>query len=208
MDSLAELMKKMAIDVGIPASWVHTRSSNEIPGYFRATKKWDLIVISEEGKLRESVDDRETGRRLLACVELKSQVGSFGNNVNNRAEEVLGVAVDVHKAFEYGVFGKQQPFWAGYLTVVEKTEETMTPVEVKEPYFPVLPEFRDATYMERWRLLCYRLMMERHYDSTCLIWASRTDGHITSGFPDVKLSFRQFATSFMHSLQAKLEAST
>ena len=37
-----------------------------LPGYFRPTKMWDMLVIRED--------------RLIAAVELKSQVGSFGNN--------------------------------------------------------------------------------------------------------------------------------
>ena len=38
-----------------------------LPGYFRPTKLWDLLVLNEG--------------RLVAAIELKSQVGpSFGNN--------------------------------------------------------------------------------------------------------------------------------
>jgi hypothetical protein len=45
-----------------------------LPGYFRPTKLWDVLVIHD--------------KRLLAAIELKSQVGpSFGNNFNNRTEE-------------------------------------------------------------------------------------------------------------------------
>ncbi len=40
-----------------------------------ARKKWDLLVV--EGC-------------LIAAIEFKSQVGSFGNNYNNRTEEALG----------------------------------------------------------------------------------------------------------------------
>src|SRR5258707_15863413 len=45
-----------------------------LPGYFRPTKLWDLLVLHEN--------------RLIASIELKSHVGpSFGNNFNNRTEE-------------------------------------------------------------------------------------------------------------------------
>src|SRR5690606_31489474 len=56
-----------------------------LPGYFRPTKQWDMLV------LRES--------RLVAALELKSQVGSFGNNFNNRTEEAIGTAQDLWTAF-------------------------------------------------------------------------------------------------------------
>lgn len=53
-----------------------------LPGYFRSTKVWDLLV-------------RYKGQ-LVAAIELKSQVGpSFGNNFNNRTEEAIGTAHDV-----------------------------------------------------------------------------------------------------------------
>jgi len=43
-----------------------------LPGFFRPTKLWDLLVLHEG--------------RLVAALEFKSQVGSFGNNFNNRDE--------------------------------------------------------------------------------------------------------------------------
>ncbi len=52
-----------------------------LPGYFRPTKIWDMLVMN--------------AGRLVAVIELKSQVGpSFGNNFNNRTEEAIGSAVD------------------------------------------------------------------------------------------------------------------
>ncbi len=33
--------------------------------------------------------------KLLAGIEFKSQVGSFGNNYNNRTEEAIGSAADI-----------------------------------------------------------------------------------------------------------------
>ena len=36
---------------------------------------------------------------LVAAIELKSQSGSFGNNLNNRSEEILGLARDFWTAY-------------------------------------------------------------------------------------------------------------
>jgi len=36
------------------------------------------------------------------AIELKSRVGSFGNNVNNRTEEAIGNAADIWRAYEEG----------------------------------------------------------------------------------------------------------
>jgi len=58
-----------------------SRALLTLPGYFRPTKLWDLLVFHKG--------------RLVAALECKSQVGpSFGNNFNNRAEEAIGTAHD------------------------------------------------------------------------------------------------------------------
>ena len=57
-----------------------------LPGFFRPTKLWDVVVID--------------GGRLIAALEFKSQVGpSFGNNFNNRTEEAIGSAHDLWTAY-------------------------------------------------------------------------------------------------------------
>lgn len=63
-----------------------------LPGYFRPTKMWDMLVLRQN--------------KLIAAIELKSQVGSFGNNFNNRTEEAIGTAKDLWTAFREGSFGR------------------------------------------------------------------------------------------------------
>lgn len=69
------------------------RAMLTLPGYFRPTKLWDLLVIHKS--------------QLVAAIELKSQVGSFGNNFNNRTEEAIGTAHDFWTAYREGALGKQ-----------------------------------------------------------------------------------------------------
>ena len=65
---------------------IKVKSKLELPGYYRAEKKWDLLVISKG--------------HLVAAIEFKSQAGeSIGNNVNNRSEEAIGMATDLWVAF-------------------------------------------------------------------------------------------------------------
>jgi hypothetical protein len=64
MDAFVGLVRLVAVHCGLPASAVYTNKGNVIlPGYFRATKNWDVLVIHR--------------RRLIAVFEFKSQVGSF-----------------------------------------------------------------------------------------------------------------------------------
>ena len=77
----------LALDIikanGLAKAEIHqNRLMLTLPGYFRPTKLWDLLVVHKG--------------ELIAAIEFKSQVGpSFGNNFNNRTEEAIGTAHDL-----------------------------------------------------------------------------------------------------------------
>lgn len=80
MDGFSRSISKLLTEAGIEEENIFQRISVELPGYFRPTKEWDIVVV---------VDGN-----LIAAIELKSQIGpSFGNNFNNRTEEALGTAM-------------------------------------------------------------------------------------------------------------------
>ena len=113
-----------------------------LPGFYRPTKEWDMLIMHRG--------------QLIAALEFKSQVGpSFGNNFNNRSEEVMGSAHDLWTAYREGAFGKDaaRPF-LGWLMLVEECEASTVPVSVKEPHFRVDPVFREAYCNERYDVLC------------------------------------------------------
>ena len=56
---------------------------------------------------------------LSVAIELKSQVGSYGNNFNNRTEETLGSAIDFWTAFRKEQFPHQEAPWLGYMMITE-----------------------------------------------------------------------------------------
>jgi hypothetical protein len=158
MDGFISLLQKVAKDAGIPDSCIFTKN-NYVPGFFRSSKNWDLLVVTPS-------------KKLIAAIELKSQVGSYGNNFNNRAEEAIGSAVDLWTAYRENQFPNQQSPWLGYLMVVGKDAGSSTPVKNNECLYPVLPEFKDASYIERYKILCEKLQLERHYTTTALLWTS------------------------------------
>ncbi len=93
-----------------------------LPGFFRPTKLWDLLIINQG--------------RLVAALELKSQVGpSFGNNFNNRTEEALGTAIDLWTAFREGAFGEAPRPFVGWLMLVEDAPESRAPVGILHRIF-------------------------------------------------------------------------
>ena len=132
-----------------------------LPGFYRPTKEWDMLIMHRD--------------QLVAALEFKSQVGpSFGNNFNNRSEEVMGSAHDLWTAYREGAFGEDssRPF-LGWLMLVEECEASTVPVSVKEPHFRVDPIFRGASYIERYDILCKRLVQEGLYTSTALMASPR-----------------------------------
>ena len=185
MDGFIDAIAELLVRNGIPETSIFRKKNVQLPGYFRPTKEWDLLVIFED--------------QLLASIEFKSQVGpSFGNNYNNRTEEALGSATDLWTAYREGAFKPSPRPWLGYFMLLESAPQSTRPVNVKEPHFQVRKEFRNASYAQRYEILCERLVRERLYDGACLILSERSQG-IRGGYeePSPELSFVNFASSLM-----------
>ncbi len=59
MDGFVELVRAVVAHCGLPEDVIHVRKSKVIlPGFFRATKNWDVLVVHEQ--------------RLLGVFEFKS----------------------------------------------------------------------------------------------------------------------------------------
>jgi len=168
LDGFIMLCRDLLIEAGLPEPNVFCSRQLELPGYFRAEKKWDLLAV---------VDGH-----LLAIIEFKAQVGpSFGNNFNNRTEEALGNAVDLWAAYREGAFKPSQ-----------------RPVKVKEPHYRVFEEFRESSYAERYEVLLTKLLRERLYDGACLLLSTRKGGPKGQyREPSGELSFQNFASLLM-----------
>lgn len=185
LDGFADLIRTLIVEAGISETAVHRRTAVELPGYYRAEKKWDLVVV---------VDGR-----LFATVEFKAQVGpSFGNNYNNRTEEALGNATDYWAAYREGAFQRSPKPWLGYLMLLEDATGSTKPVSVAEPHFPVFDEFRNASYAKRYEILLTKMVRERLYDAACLLLSPANAGR-NGAFsePCGELSFANFAESLI-----------
>jgi hypothetical protein len=184
MDRFTDFFTEIATEAGISRTCVFRKKAVELPGFFRPTKEWDLIVVRD--------------RTLIAAIEAKSQVGpSFGNNFNNRTEEAMGSALDLWTAFrEKAYLESPQPF-LGYFFMLEDCEASNRPVAVKEPHFNVFPEFTGASYTRRYELFCRKLVLERHYTASAFITSSSQEG-LKGLFktPAADLSIERFAKVF------------
>ena len=161
MDGFASLVLDLVRANGLAHAQIHQqRTMLTLPGYFRPTKLWDLLVLHEG--------------ELVAAIELKSQVGpSFGNNFNNRTEEAIGTAHDLWTAYREGAFGQQPRPFVGWLMLAEDASKSRSSVKDVSPNFPVFPEFKGASYLQRYDLLCQKLMQEQLYTTATLLASPR-----------------------------------
>lgn len=180
MDGFVDIVLGELIAAGVPDSSISTGKRIELPGWFRAEKKWDLVVVHKG--------------ELVVALEFKSHIGpSFGNNFNNRTEEALGSATDIWAAYREGAFKPSSRPFLGYLMLAEDCAESRAPVRVKEPHFRVFGEFKGGSYQTRYAVLIEKLLRERLYDSACLLLAAREDaatGIFTQ--PHAELTFAKF----------------
>ncbi len=163
MMGFCRLVQEVLTKNGVPAVHVFTEARLELPGYFRPTKQWDMLVVSEG--------------QLIAALEFKSQRGpSFGNNFNNRTEEAIGTAQDLWTAYREQAFGKQPRPWLGWVMLLEDCKKSNAPVAINEPHFKVFQEFHGASYAKRYELLLRRLVLEKLFDGAALLMATDKQG--------------------------------
>ncbi|MEQ3762746.1 MAG: PaeR7I family type II restriction endonuclease [Alcanivorax sp.] len=182
LDAFVELLTWVVHSHGLPEAVVLTGRKAQLPGFFRPAKSWDVIIM-----------DNET---LIAAIELKSIADSFGKNANNRNEEALGSGVDIKEAFEEDAFEGLTRLFTGYLILVEDCQETRTSVQIQLKNFRAMdefmlnPEVRDevyvknakgefpvidgVSYMNRFDILCRRLMQKNLYTAASVIKSPRS----------------------------------
>jgi hypothetical protein len=182
MDGFIQLVRDLLTAAKVPESCIAIDKQVELPGWFRAEKKWDLVIVHED--------------QLLAALEFKSQIGpSFGNNFNNRTEEALGSATDIWAAYREGAFKPSSRPFLGYLMLLEDCDRSRSPVKVIEPHFSVFPEFKAASYRDRYAVLIEKLLRDRLYDSACFL-LSNSASAVTGDYlePHPELTFTKFVT--------------
>ncbi len=184
MNGFCKLIHHVLTRNGLMDAHIHLDKTLELPGYFRPTKKWDLLVVHEG--------------ILLAAMEFKSQRGpSVGNNFNNRSEEAIGTGKDVAIAFREGAFGATSPRpWLGWVMLLEDCPASARPVGVAEPHFEVFPEFKNSSYKKRYELLLRKLLLEKLFDSCAYITSTEKgarQGKYSEPAPD--LTMKKFLAS-------------
>lgn len=195
VEGFVRLIAAIVRDAGLSSATIHIEEklSRTLPGFFRPTKEWDLVVVS--------------GSDLVAVVEVKSQVGSFGNNFNNRVEEALGNATDFWTAYREGMFAPSHRPWLGYFFMLEEHPASLRATRrISLEPFGVDETFQQLSYAGRYEKVCLRLVRERLYDAACFFTSSAQSG-LQGNYrqPCDELTIRNFAVS-LHAHVAALVA--
>ncbi len=181
MNGFIELIRNLLEESGVSRPVIFCDRGVELPGWFRPEKKWDLLIVSEGS--------------LIAAIEFKSQVGSFGNNYNNRTEEALGSATDLWAAYREGAFRPSARPFLGYVMLLEEAPGSTSAVKAREPHYKVFEEFKAASYAKRYEILLTKLVRERLYDAACFLMSNSSKG-MTGQYtePAPELSFSNFVS--------------
>ena len=184
-DGFVKLIAAVVKDAALPKVEIHVtqKRPRTLPGFYRPCKEWDLVVLS--------------GKNLVAAIEIKSQVGSFGNNFNNRVEEAVGNATDFWAAYREGAFKPSQKPWLGYLFMLEETAKSMRPTKrVNLKPYNVDEAFQERSYAKRYELVCERLIRDRLYDAACFFTSNAKAGKRGEYCePNDELSIKNFGIS-------------
>jgi hypothetical protein len=204
LDAFVSLFTWIVHNNGLPDAIVLTGRSAQVPGFFRPTKSWDLLIMNHN--------------TLIAAIELKSIADSFGKNANNRNEEALGSGVDIKEAFAEDAFEGLTRLFTGYLILVEDCRETQSSVQIQMKQFRAMedfmlkpemrqklyvrntkgefPQIEGVSYMKRFDILCRRLMQKNLYTAASVIKTPRsakTDGSFSS--VTIETSIKAFLAS-------------
>lgn len=177
LDPIAKYITKELISFGLDKDDIYRKKNLSIPGWYRATKSWDLLAFKDKS--------------LIAAIELKSMGSSYGKNSNNRVEEALGSSVDAHTALKYDLYKSIQPPLFGYVMVLRADDESRKIVKkINENHFKVDPIFYDTTYLERFKILCSRMLQEKLYDAIWLVYVDIDNKEVFEPVP--ALSYDNF----------------
>jgi hypothetical protein len=88
--------------------------------------------------------------------------------------------------------------------LVEDAPGSRSPVAERSPHFPVRPEFQNASYLQRYDLLCRKLMQESLYTAASVITSPATAAR-NGRFTEVSelTGLKNFITTFAAHIAAE-----
>jgi hypothetical protein len=107
MDGFCELVDWVLRENGLEEASIYVRSDRELPGFFRPTKEWDMLVVHE-------------GRTIAAIEFTSRRVPPLASDTNTPIEETIGMAEGMWTAFRQESNGRSRPRpWLGWVMLIE-----------------------------------------------------------------------------------------
>src|SRR5450759_156570 len=168
MDGFCELVDWVLRENGLDEASIYVRSDREIPGFFRPTKEWDMLVVHE-------------GRTVAALESTPQRVPPLVGDSNIRVEETIGMAADIWRAFGKGAYGTARPRpWLGWVMLFED-RTVSTP-----------------SYGKRYEQILHKFTHERLFDSAALLASTGKGGTQGAFIePDEDLSMKWLLASLV-----------
>ena len=173
LNAVRDVIHRVITDAGMKPA-----KSSQLPSYYRPAKNWDIVVMNEGA--------------VVAIVELKSQVGSIGKNLNNRVEEMMGQSLDIWRATREHLLGPMRP-WFGYVMILEADEKSTRSQTPNNTLLPVDAAFNKASYVDQNSIALNRLRLEGDMNSVCLATTSKSAKK--PKYPEESMTFSCFARS-------------
>ena len=113
--------------------------------------------------------------KLISVIKFESLVSTqFAKNSSSCCKDAISIAMDLQAVYRQGTFGEYRRPFMGYLSLLEDCPVSHTPVKDVSPNYHLLPEFRSASYADRYKILCEKLIAEGLYDTASVILSQRT----------------------------------
>jgi hypothetical protein len=184
MDGFCELVDWVLRENGLDEASTYLRTGREIPGFFRPTKEWDMLVVHEG--------------RTMAAVEFTSyRVPTLASDTNTRIEETVGIAADVWTAYGKGAYDppRKRP-WLGWVMLFEDRTVAQRPASAAQSPVETFPDFSIGSYGRRYEQLLHKFTHERLFDSAALLAsAGKAGAQGTFIEPTEDLSMKWFLAS-------------
>jgi len=189
MDGFIDLVIDIVHANGLPEADIMRKGRGlSLPGHFGPVKSWDVVVMNH-GK-------------LIAVIKFDAQVGpSFRKNTITGCDQAISLAVDLQAAYRRDTFGVYARPFVGYLCLLEDSQASRAPVKDISPNFPLVPEYRNASYAKRYKILCTKLIMDGFYTDASVILSPRS-GSKSGAYSE--MSKLTGLTSFVAGLAARV----
>ena len=160
---------------------LRTNRRATLPGYYHPSKAWDLVVLQH-------------GSPVLA-MEYKSMKGSESKNLNNRADEIFGMAEDLRQA---GLNGQlPSNLRRAYIFVMGLTPTSTARVGIPRSLRGADPEFDERSYFERAVIMCRRMRESGLFHMTWAVGVQETPFEWRE--PDEAVGWQRFASDLRQS---------